>query len=73
MLENIPGCLKSFADKEPGLICELQQRQHYKLKGQPPYFSKIIRFALFALYFFLGVQNVVIIFSISFVIFFGKT
>ena len=32
--------------------------------------SKTIRFALFALYFFSGVQNVVTIFSISFVIFF---
>ena len=32
MLENFPGYLKSFADKEPGLICELQQRQHYKSK-----------------------------------------
>ena len=46
MLENFPGYLKSFTNKEPGLICELQQRQHYKSKGQPPYLSKILRFAL---------------------------
>ena len=53
-------------------MCELQQKQHYKSKGQPPYLSKTIRFALFALYFFSGVQNVVTIFSISFVIFLVK-
>ena len=32
MLENFQGYLKSFADKEPGLIYEMQQRQHCKSK-----------------------------------------
>ena len=50
ILENLPQYLRNFANEQKSLIAELQKRQYHRSKGQPPYSSEMIRFALLLRY-----------------------
>ena len=50
ILENFPQYLRNFANEQKSLIAELQKRQYHRSKGQPPYSSEMIRFALLLRY-----------------------
>ena len=50
MLENFPNYLQNVISSDGNLIQKLQRRQHYKLKGRPPYSYEMIRFALLLRY-----------------------
>ena len=51
MLENFPAFIRSVATVSPfSLIDELNDRRNFKKRGQPPYPTALLRFALHSRY-----------------------
>ena len=46
-LEKIPNYMKNMVEEHPySILKELQERQHYKQRGRPSFFAKLIHYAL---------------------------